>query len=211
MVTTEREIEADETASLVRRFSLEEFAAVADASPDDRIELINGEIITVPPPDKIHIEKTNQMIELFAHHMREVTALGCQISGSNAYFEVPVELRQQWVEAGVRGPSNACPDASICYRDYLRTDRRPPALLVVEVISIARREHIDRDLVVKPDIYASLVIPAYWVIDHRDDTVWAHTEPLTGKYAARERYRGDSVLPAPGLEFLQLTPAHIFG
>lgn len=115
MLATEREVSIDGTTELVRRFSLEEFASVAEALHDDRFELINGEIVMAPPPDRIHIEKTNRLIELFAHRVEQIASLGCQVSGSNAYYSVPMDLRQQWVEAGVPGPHSVCPDASICY------------------------------------------------------------------------------------------------
>jgi len=204
------EIKAQETKSLVRRFSLAEFAAVADALPDDRLELINGEIIRPPPPDKEHIKRTHRVGELFAPHFKEIAALGCQISGSSAYYAVPKELGQRWAAKGIKGPDDVCPDASICYRDYLDTERRPPALLVIEVLSISKREHIDRDLVDKADIYAALEIPVYWVVDRRDASVWVYTQPSEGKYTLREQCKGDRALPAPGLEFLSITAAQIF-
>jgi Uma2 family endonuclease len=217
MATTTEEIKApksqaetSESAPLVRRFSREEFAAVADALPDDRLELMNGEIIMVPPPDKTHMKHTARLIELFAPHYQEIAALGCQIIGSSGYYAVPKELRQQWVTEGTEGPDEVCPDASICYRDYLDTDRRPPALLVVEVLSLSKREQIDRDLVAKAEIYAALEIPAYWVVDRRDGSVWVHTKPGEGKYRLREQCKSDRALAAPGLEFLAITAAQIF-
>jgi len=122
-----------------------------------------------------------------------------------------IELKQAWVEAGVKGPDHVCPDASVCFADYLDTDRRPPAMLVIEVISVSSRSAIDRDLVSKPEIYATLEIPAYWVIDRRDKCVWVHTAPENGQYASRIQYKGQQRLPAPGMDFLNITPAQIFG
>ncbi len=43
---------------LKRLFTLEEFARIVEALPDDRLELIKGEIIMSPPPDNPHIEQT---------------------------------------------------------------------------------------------------------------------------------------------------------
>ncbi len=203
------ERKAEEPPVLVRRFSLAEFAAVAEALPDDRLELINGEIIMVPVPDKIHQQRTSRLIGLFAHHIKEIEALGCQIVGSSGYYAVPKELEHQWVAEGEEGPDHVCPDASICYRDYLDTDRRPPALLIIEVLSLAKRDR-DRDFVTKPEIYAALEIPAYWIVDRRDASVWVHTQPSEGKYALREQFKGDRTLPAPGLQFLAMTAAQIF-
>jgi Uma2 family endonuclease len=81
---------------------------------------------------------------------------------------------------------------------------------VVEVISVSRRSEIDRDLISKPDIYASLEIPTYWVVDRRDQSVWVHTAPEDGQYTRRAQYKGRKKLPAHGLDFLTITPAQIF-
>lgn len=196
-------------AALRRIVTLEEFEEIAAALPDEKLELINGEIEMAPPPDKFHIEKSNSLLEIFASHLVEIAALKCQISQSS-WFAVPTEMHELWVREGVQGPSNVCPDVCIIYRDYLQINRRPPALLVVEIISISSKREIDRDLLRKPDIYAAMEIPAYWVIDRRDQSVWVHTQPRDGQYAKREHCKGRRKLPAPGLEFLHITPARIF-
>ncbi|MCI0488335.1 MAG: Uma2 family endonuclease [Blastocatellia bacterium] len=209
MSITTQEISPQGQVFLVRRLSLEEFAAVAEALPDDRLELINGEIVMSPPPDKTHMSLADRILELFAYHIKEIAAVGCQISGSR-YYAIPKELNQQWVDEATEGPDNVCPDVSIYYSDYLEKNRRPPAPLMVEVLSVSKREHIDRDLIVKAHIYAALEIPAYWVVDRRDTSVWVHTGPSGGNYILREQYKGDQALPAPGLEFLYITARQIF-
>ena len=194
---------------LRRIVSLEEFADIAAALPDEKLELLNGVVEMTPPPDNFHIEKSDLLLELFAAHLTEITALNCQLSQS-CWFAVPAEMQELWVREGVRGPSNVGPDVAIRYRDYLQTNRRPPGLLVVEVISVSSQREINRDLISKPDIYATMEIPTYWVIDRRDKSVWVHTQPHDGKYAKREQCKGRRKLPATGLEFLHLTPAKIF-
>lgn len=194
----------------IRRFTLEEFEEMVHLFPDDRLELINGEIVMAPPPDNFHIEHTLRIENLLIPYFQEIMAIGGQISGSSAWYAVPIELKETWVRAGIKGPDNVCPDASICYENYRTTNCRPPALLVIEVISVSSRREIDRDLISKPDIYASLEIPTYWVIDRRDQSVWVHTAPEDGKYTKRVQYKGRKKLPAPGLEFLTIIPAQIF-
>jgi Uma2 family endonuclease len=186
--------------------SIADFKRVADEFPEHRIELIDGEIMMMPPPDKEHQKIAGQVNTLLAYEVRQIAALGCSIGGSTSFFDVPDNFRKP----DGAGPDVVCPDASVYYRDYFDTNRRPPALLTVEVLSFSKREHIERDLELKRAIYAALEVPAYWVIDRRDQSVLAYTEPRDGGYAVCEKIKGDQVLPAPGLEFLQITPARIF-
>ena len=187
-------------------FSIEDFKKVAEELPDHRIELINGEIMMMAPPDKEHQKIAGQVNTLLAYEVRRIVAMGCSIGGSSSFFDVPDRFRNP----DGSGPDIVCPDASVYYNDYFDTDRRPPALLIVEVLSFSNRNHIKRDLEFKCAIYATLEVPAYWVIDRRDKSVLAHTEPRDGGYAVCEKIKGDQVLSAPGLDFLQITPAQIF-
>lgn len=191
-------------------FTIPEFEIVADLFPDHRLELINGEIVMSPPPDKRHQKHAGRLITLFGLHAAQIIELGCQIGGANYFFAVPEEIGEKLAAAGLESPTDVCPDASICFADYLDTDRIPPAQLVVEVLSDSRRGHVFRDMTTKPEIYAALEIPAYWIVDRRDNSVWVHTEHSGSQYVLRQQFKGEAVLPAPGLEFLQITPAQIF-
>lgn len=191
-------------------FSIEDFKAVAEALPERRLELIKGEIKMSPPPDKRHQKHSLVLTRLFRRYGERIETLGCEIAVANCFFEVPDEIAQQFKLENKPIPSDVCPDAAIVYFDYLDTDRRPPALLVVEVLSDSNRENVERDTITKPEIYAALEIPAYWIIDRRDQSVWAYTEPRHGAYPICEQLKGDQALSAPGLVFLQITPAQIF-
>jgi Uma2 family endonuclease len=194
---------------LRRIVSLDEFADIAAALPDEKLELINGEVEMTPPPDHFHMEKSDLLLEMFAMHLADIAEMNCQFS-QISWLALPIKLQELWVREGVRGPSHVCPDVCIIYRDYLQTNRRPPALLVVEVISVSSQREINRDLISKPDIYATMEIPTYWVVDRRDQSVWVHTQPHNGQYTKREQFRGRRKLPATGLEFLHVTAAKIF-
>jgi Uma2 family endonuclease len=198
------------SSRLVRRFTLDEFTEICRSLPDERLELIDGEVVMSPPPDDVHIKHTITIEDLLNDHRQELRALGCSAVGSGAWYAVPIELKEKWGEAGVKGPNNVCPDASVCFTDYLKSKRVPPALLVIEVLSVSGPGEIERDLIRKPEIYAALAIPAYWVVDRRDHSVWVHTMPADGLYTHRAQYKRRKRLPAPGLGFLTITPAQIF-
>jgi Uma2 family endonuclease len=193
-----------------KRYTIAEFVEIAEDHPDQWLELIRGEIVVVPPPSKKHQKHATRVVNLFGHFIEQIESLGCQLAGTTCYFEVTEELREQAWAKGEKIQSDVCPDASISYKDYWDTGRIPPALLVVEVLSISNRENLERDTITKPEIYAALEIPAYWIVNRRDQSIWAHTEPIGGRYTVCERFKGDQVLPAPGLEFLQITPTQIF-
>ena len=160
----------------------------------------------MPPPDKEHQKIAGRVNTLLAYEIRQIAALDCSIGGSTSFFDVPGSFRKP----DGTGPDIVCPDVSVYYNDYFDTARRPPALLIVEVLSFSKRKHIDRDLELKRVIYAALEIPAYWVVDRRDQSILSHTEPFDGEYAVCGQFKGDQVLPAPGLDFLRITPAQIF-
>ncbi|MBO0725733.1 MAG: Uma2 family endonuclease [Blastocatellia bacterium] len=196
--------------SPLQYISIEDFKKVADEFPDHRIELINGEIKMSPPPDKRHQKHSLILTRLFRRYGDQIEAMGCEIAVANCFFEVPDELVSQFRLEQKTIPSDVCPDAAVVYFDYLDTNRRPPALLAIEILSISNRENIERDTVTKPEVYAALEIPAYWIVDRRNQSVWVHTKPIDGLYTLRMQVKGDQVLPAPGMDFLRITPAQIF-
>ncbi len=191
------------SAQFVRdRYSIEQFIEIAEDWPDRCLELINEQIVVHPIPEKPHQRLSLRLSRLLCRYVREIESAGCRIGLGHCYFELGDNY--------LIGESDICPDASIVYANYLDTNRRPPALLVIEILSLLNQAQIDRDTIIKPEIYATLAISAYWIVDRRDNCVWVHTQPTDGSYRLRQQFKGDAVLPAPGLEFLQITPAQIF-
>jgi Uma2 family endonuclease len=94
-------------------------------------------------------------------------------------------------------------------RDYF-TIEEFKVVLVVEILSDSNSENLKRDLQTKVWIYGALEIPACWIVDRRDESVLVYANPIAGFYGEPMRYQGDQVLPAPGLDFLRITPAMIF-
>ncbi len=62
---------------------------------------------------------------------------------------------------------------------------------------------------VLPDLELELIFGEI-VINKRSRRDYFSTEPREGKFTVCEKFEGDQVLLAPGLDFLQITPAQIF-
>ena len=152
-------------------------------SPDDRVELIEGEIVEMPPIGSRHAAAVDLLAEKLI-----VAARGF----AHVRVQGPIRL-------GLR--SEPQPDLALL---KLRADRYAgshpgPAdvLLVVEVSESTLR--FDRE--VKSRLYARHGIPEYWVIDLLDDRVHVYRKAGSEQYAEhRESSAGSLFLPSMAAE-----------
>jgi len=175
-----------------RRLSVEEYFAMGKAGildEDDRVELLDGRLIDMPPIDPLHGHSVDDLHELFARRLyRSEEAL------ARLHVQGPIRLD---------GYSLPEPDL-VLYDPEMPTDRHPhpdDIYLVVEVADTT----VDYDRQVKADRYAAAGIPEYWLADLPGEAVDVFRQPEVDGYAERVRHRcGDelhlSALPdvAPG-------------
>jgi Uma2 family endonuclease len=144
---------------------------------EDRIELLDGELVAMSPQNAPHAGLVEALTE------RLVPALA-------GIARVRVQLP---LAAGEH--SEPEPDIAIVPPDEPR-DRHPErALLVIEVADATVR----LDLVRKARIYAAAGVPTYWVIDIGDGVVHVHTDPAETGYGAVTRHGPDEPLDASGV------------
>lgn len=135
-----------------RRFTREEFYQMADLGffQDQRVELINGEIIEMAPQNETHAA----IISLV---QREVE----RVFGSASWVRVQMPV--------IGGPaSDPEPDLAVVEgnpRDFLGKQHPATALLVVEVSETTLR--FDRGL--KSNLYAAMGIEDYWIVNLIDN------------------------------------------
>jgi Uma2 family endonuclease len=144
---------------------------------EDRIELLDGELVTVTPqnaPQAGVVEALNE---------RLMPALA---GAARVRVQLPFAAGEH---------SEPEPDIAIVPSDEPR-DRHPErALLVIEVADATVR----LDLVRKARIYAAAGVPTYWVIDIGAEVVHVHTDPAESGYATVTRHGPDEPLDACGL------------
>jgi Uma2 family endonuclease len=139
-------------------------AEVGILAPDARVELIDGEIIDMVPPGKLHIASVLLLSDtLFRATGNEASVL----------VQSPLRLSEL---------SEPQPDLALLRRreDFYRQQQAGPTdvLLVVEVADTSLR--FDRDT--KVSLYAVHVIPEMWLVDLRGRRLVRHRAPVQGAY-----------------------------
>ncbi|WP_114312646.1 Uma2 family endonuclease [Thermus caldifontis] len=166
------------------RFSAEDFHRMAEAGilPEDaRVELVEGEILTMSPVGKRHMATVKRLMDLLFPLQQ----------GRKALLQIQDPLR-------LSPESEPQPDlALLAYREDFYRDRIPEAqdaLLVVEVAETS----LEHDLGVKVPLYAKAGVPEVWVVDLMRDRMHVFRKP-TG-----EGYGHQEVLEEGELEILGL-------
>jgi len=135
------------------------FALVArgDLRPDDRVELLEGVVVSMPPQGSPH-----------ANAIARITALLVPLVGSRGVVRVQCSFRA--------GPYNVPePDFAVVPGPLERWEHEHPseALLVVEVADSS----LPTDGLSKAAIYAAAGVPQYLVVNLRGDRVEAFAGP----------------------------------
>lgn len=162
--------------------------------PDDRVELLEGVIVSMAPQDVQHAAGVAFLTKAFARAL-----------GDDAHLRVQLPFR-----AG--GYSMPEPDALVVVgqpRDYVRT-HPTSALLVIEVADSS----LKHDRLTKRAIYAAADVPEYWIVNLPDDCVEIRRrpDPVTRRYAdVAIARRGESIamsaLPAVRIAVDDLLPS----
>ena len=176
-----------ETASeATYRWSRDAYDRAVEAGvfgPDDRIELIDGQLLAVTPQGSRHAALVNQAGEV----LRD--AFG---GGYSVRTQCPL---------AVGDDSEPEPDLAVVRGrplDYLAA-HPTTAILVVEVSD----ETLRRDRTVKQRLYARHGLPEYWILAVPDACLEVHREPAATGYRSVTTLRaGDRIAPLarPGVE-----------
>jgi Uma2 family endonuclease len=180
----------------VRRFDVDEYhwmARVGILHPDERVELLDGEIVTMCPIGPVH----NAEVDILSHHFHMGTHGRAQVRTQGS-----IRLSRH---------SEPEPDLALLKPrpDFYRHDMARPedVLLIVEVADSSLAS--DRD--VKLPLYARAGIPEVWLLDIPAQRLLVHTQPERDGYKhTRIVGPGDQVAPA-AFPDLALTHTDIFG
>ena len=149
------------------RLTVEDYYRMGEAGilrPDERVELIDGEIIDMAPPGTLHAGTVDHLLAL----LRRVIGEGAVLRVQN-----PVFLDRF---------SEPQPDLALLKprADFYKKSHPQPSdvWLVIEVGDTSVR--YDRD--VKAALYARHGIPEVWLVDVRDGRLTRYREPVQAAY-----------------------------
>jgi Uma2 family endonuclease len=156
-----------------RRFTIDEYERMVQTailSRDERVELIEGEIVEMSPIGDPHAACVLNLTHLL-------------VSAAGEHARVSVQL-----PVGVPPRSKPQPDLALLRpRSYREGATAEDVLLVIEVADTSL--HYDRT--VKMRLYASAGIPEYWIVDTNTETLEIYRSPIGERYAEQLRPAGD--------------------
>ena len=184
---------AVEVATTRRRFTRAEYYRMAEAGilgEDDRVELIEGEIVQMSPPGNRHIAFVISLSNLLTLRL----AGRALVSTQN-----PVVLTDD---------TEPQPDVTVLRRRAYK-DRRVSADDVALLIEVADTS-LSYDRRTKLPLYARAGIPEYWIVDCAAEAVEVYRNPSEDRYRDVSRFAAPAALRLQAFPDIELTLAEIF-
>jgi Uma2 family endonuclease len=153
-------------------------AIAAGLFDDQPIELLNGELVTMPPEGEIHAGQGNIGVD----YLRYLLGNRVQIREGK-----PITLPNS--------DSEPEPDIAIVEpRFWEYTEHHPYPENLYWLIEFSKTS-LKKDLEIKDKTYATAGIPEYWVVDLKANRLIVFREPLDGEYQSRQTYTQGTITP----------------
>jgi hypothetical protein len=184
---------AVEVATTRRRFTRAEYYRMAEAGilgEDDRVELIEGEIVQMSPIGDRHVAFVMNLGRLLTLRLAERAFVSVQS---------PVVLTAD---------TEPQPDLAVL-RPRAYKERKPHADDVLLLIEAADTS-LAYDRTTKLRLYARAGIPEYWVVDCAAESVEVYRDPSGESYRDVIRASAPATLRLQAFPDVELTPAESF-
>jgi Uma2 family endonuclease len=162
------------------RFSREEYHRLAEVGffqEDDRVELLDGELVIMAAQGKRHIVAVRRINKILIERFGSVAAVDCQSA----------LIINDWSEPQ---PDILLLDPSV---DAKGEVGRPEDVFVVIEVADSTVRYDSRT---KLAAYARAGIREYWIVNLADNTLDVYRQPQGGDYVQKQRFeRGASVAP----------------
>ncbi|MEZ4222334.1 MAG: Uma2 family endonuclease [Polyangiaceae bacterium] len=152
----------------VRPLRRREFEQLAEqgAFDNERVELVYGTLVTMPPPGPPHSGIIQKLNKLLVFGVGDRAELRCQLP---------------WVAGDYSMPQ---PDFAIVPRGSYMREHPSEALLVIEVSDSS----LAYDRGVKRQLYAEFGVPECWIVNVPERRIEVFTSPTDGAYRDSRSY-----------------------
>lgn len=176
-------------------FNVRDYYRMAEAGilrPEDRVELLEGEIVEMSPIGSPHGGTVNELSRLLV-----------VLAGEDAVVAIQNPLR-------ISELSEPQPDVAILKpRSDRYRDAHPGPKDVLLLIEVADTS-LDKDRG-KAALYASARIPEYWIVNLAGDCIEVHRQPITGGYRQVTAFARGQTIPIKAFRGKKLAVNAILG
>lgn len=179
-----------------RRFSVAEYHQMIEngiLTREDRVELLNGEIIEMSPINPSHASIVDLINRLFNRRLDDSVIVRVQN---------PIQLDDY---------SEPQPDISLLKMrgDFYKLSH-PKVDEILLVIEVAESSAV-RDRIVKMPEYANALIADLWIVDLQQDLIEVYSQPFGNAYRSIRQVRRGETLAPQLLPSVVLTAEEILG
>ena len=181
----------------IRKYTVAEYHVMGEKgilTPDERVELIDGEIVLMPPKSPPHASVVNRITQLL---IRSIGADEAMV----------------WCQCPITFPGNTEPEPDVAIiqprGDYYRSNLPTPedVLLLIEVSqSTLRYDHT-----VKLPLYAIARIPEVWIVNLADNVVEVYRNPEGSSYQETATYGAGDTVSSEAFPRIVLPVAELLG
>ncbi len=151
-----------------KTFTVADYYKMAETGiikPDDRVELLNGEIITMSPINSLHAYYVDTMTDLLYDRINRIQ--------HKIRVQNPISLEED---------SEPQPDIVVAKKTKDNYFSRHPNATEVNLVVEVADSSLNVDRTIKAPLFAEANIPEYWIINIPEKQIVVFKNPENGKY-----------------------------
>jgi len=157
--------------------------------PDEKVELINGEVVKLSPIGLRHALVVDNLVEIFS----EILQLTKELKGKYSLrVQNPIYISSENLPE---------PDIVIVNKEFRREKQHPKPKYVELIVEVADTT-LEKDKQIKIPIYAKKKIKQVWVVDLNSNQIEVYTNPYKKEYLNIEIYPIDKKIKIFGKSIL---------
>jgi Uma2 family endonuclease len=173
--------------TLTQKLTAREFLELPEVQAGAWLELVNGEVVSMPRPNKRHSYAATVLVQILGAYVRTQRA-------GLLYFELDTIFGDDDVRV---------PDLLFLRKEHPSDPDEPLDSIPDLCIEILSPSNARTDRVDKFQFYQSKGVACYWIVDPEEQTIEAYTLE-NGRYVSAGRGAGEQVIKLPPFPELEI-------